>query len=74
MIPPVSSPAWERLITGEKEIRSQNLSFNMMIFNLKLSYRKNPTPSTAVELSRQAQQFFVKFERLLPEEIKELTK
>ena len=72
MIPPVSDPGWLKLVTGQKQIRSSNLSYNMLMFNIQLRYKNDPSPANVPKLIAQAREFFVKYEGLLKSEIASL--
>ncbi|MBI4905026.1 MAG: hypothetical protein HY820_15420 [Acidobacteria bacterium] len=74
MIPSASHPTWRQLVAGEKEVRSSNLSFNMLIFNLRLRYRKDPSPTTMAKLAGDCHAFFVKYEKMLESEANALVK
>lgn len=69
MIPPVAHPCWKYLVTGEKEVRSSNLSFNMLLFTVKLRYKNDPSEANLATLCQHAYDFFVKFESLLSIEV-----
>ena len=72
MLPSASDPCWKRMVTGEIEIRSANLSFNMLAFNARARYRKDPSLANLERIIGQAQDFFTKFEALLHSEIESL--
>jgi len=72
MLPSADHPCWKKMVTGEMEIRSSNLSFNMLAFNVRIRYRNDPSPANLAKLIEQAQDFFTKFEMLLHSEIKSL--
>jgi hypothetical protein len=69
MVPPISHPNWRRLVAGEIEVRSSNLSFNMLLFHLRLGHKNNPSDANTAALIEQGWQFFVKFEKLLQQEL-----
>jgi len=68
MLPPLSNPVWQDLVTGRKVIKSSNLAFNMHLFSLKLQYRKDPSEECVQKLAELARDFMVKFEKHLDEE------
>ena len=70
MLPSANHPCWKKMVTGDMEIRSSNLSFNMLAFNLRLRYKNDPSPANLAKLIGQAHDFFAKFEALLHSEIK----
>ena len=68
MIPPVSNPVWEQLVTGQKVIKSSNLAFNMHMYSLRLQYKTDPSPASVAKLADHARQFVIKFaDSLKPE-------
>ncbi|MGJ5817897.1 hypothetical protein [Paludibaculum fermentans] len=69
MIPPAEHPCWTQLVTGARAVRSNNLSFNMLLFTIRLRYQGNPTVENLEELCRHAREFCVKFERVLTPEL-----
>jgi len=72
MIPPESHPIWKRLVTGQKHLRSSNVAVNMFLFNSRLHYEKDPSPSHAEELGARAHELFLKFEKTLAPELQQL--
>lgn len=72
MLPSANHPCWKNLVTGETDVRSSNLSFNMLAFSLRLRYRNDPSPDNLTKLVGQAHDFVAKFETLLHSEIKVL--
>jgi hypothetical protein len=74
MIPSASHVCWKKLITGEKDIRSSNLSFNMLLFNLRLRYKKDGSPMNLVKLVYECHEFFVKYAMLLKSETEAIQK
>ena len=69
MVPPISHQNWRRLVAGEIEVRSSNLSFNMLVFHLRLGYKNDPSSANLEALIYQGHEFCVKFEKLLQQEI-----
>lgn len=72
MVPPATDPCWKKMIAGEMQIRSSNLSFNMLAFNVKFRYKNDPSPPNLAKLIEQVHDFVAKFETLLQSEIKSL--
>jgi len=72
MVPPITDPCWKKMISGELQIRSSNLSFNMLAFNVRLRHKNDPSPATLAKLINQTHDFMAKFEVLLQLEIKSL--
>jgi hypothetical protein len=69
MIPPPEHPCWTQLVTGARNLRSNNLSFNMLLFTIRLRYRNEPSAENLRELCQHARQFCLKFESLLTPEL-----
>lgn len=69
MIPPPEHPCWTQLVTGARDLRSNNLSFNMLLFTIRLRYKSDPSGDNLQELSLHARQFCEKFESLLSSEM-----
>ncbi len=69
MIPPAEHPCWKQLVTGARELRSNNLSFNMLLFTIRLRYKNDGSVEQLEELSLHVREFFVKFESLLAAEL-----
>lgn len=69
MIPPPEHPCWTQLVTGARDLRSNNLSFNMLLFTIRLRYKSDPSGENLRELSLHAHQFCAKFESLLTPEM-----
>jgi hypothetical protein len=72
MIPPISHPCWKKLVTGENPLRSSNLSFNMLVFNVRLRYKNNASLDNLAKLIQHAHDFFAKFETTLRTEVNAL--
>jgi hypothetical protein len=70
MLPPVSSPIWKKLVSGEKQLNSKNLVINMLLTNCRVRYKLDPT--TVPELVKHAHGAFSKFESTLESEIAQL--
>ncbi|MGC4051590.1 MAG: hypothetical protein QM757_19740 [Paludibaculum sp.] len=69
MIPPAEHPCWTQLVTGARNLRSNNLSFNMLLFTIRLRYKSDPSGENLRELGQHARQFCEKFESLLTSEL-----
>lgn len=74
MLPPIGHPVWEKLITGEKQMRSSNVAINLLLFNSKLRYQKDPSPANLNLLIIHTYEVFKKQEVILDEaELRQLT-
>lgn len=72
MLPPISDPIWGKLVTGKSELRSTNVAINLLLFNSKLRYKKDPSPSNLNVLILHTYEVFKKQEPLLDEELKQI--
>lgn len=72
VIPPPTSPAWKRVLTGEKLIASSHVGFNMLVVNCKLRLRRDPSPENLTRTCVQAHAFFEKYASTLSDEIRQL--
>ncbi len=62
------------LITGEKDMRSSNIAINLLLFNSKLRYKKDPSPSNLNVLILHTYEVFKKQEVILDEtDLRQLT-
>jgi len=72
MVPPVTHPAWAKLVKGDKELRSSNAGINMLLFNSAIRYRKDPSPANLGALVQHVREYFMKFEKGLQAEVNQL--
>jgi hypothetical protein len=72
MVPPVDDPIWARLITGEAHVRSANVAINMLLFNSRLQYQRDPSPQNLGQLVSKAHGVFAKYEKALSNELCQL--
>jgi hypothetical protein len=68
MIPALSHPSWEKLIKGEIKHKFSNAAASMLFFHLQSQYKRDP--SRLDDHIAQAHAFFVKYERVLADEIR----
>ncbi len=73
MLPPITNPIWEDLVTGAKELKSSNIAINLLLFNSKLRYKKDPTPSNLHILVFHAYEVFKKQEPILNDELTQIS-
>ncbi len=74
MLPPLTHPVWKRLVTGEKELKSSNVAINLLLFNSKLRYKKDPSSTNLTFLIMHAYEVFQKQELVMERsEIQELS-
>lgn len=65
MLPPITHPVWEKLVKGEKELKSTNIAINLLLFNSKLRYKKDPSVSNLTFLIMHAYEVFQKQEIIM---------
>jgi hypothetical protein len=65
MLPSLNSPIWEKLVTGERELKSLNIAVNLLLFNSRLRYKKDPSPSNLNILILHTYEVFKKQEPIL---------
>ena len=70
MIPPLSSPVWKKLMSGEKEIKSTNFVINMLLTNSRIRYKLEPAKLD--ELVKHAHEVFAKHEKTIASELAQL--
>jgi hypothetical protein len=70
MLPPVNSPVWKKLVSGEKQLKSTNLVVNMLLTNCRVRYKSDP--ATLNELVQHTHGAFLKLEKTLESEISQL--
>lgn len=72
MLPPITSSIWADLVTGAKELKSSNIAINLLLFNSRLRYKRDPSTSNVNILILHAYEVFKKQEPILDEELKQL--
>ena len=72
MLPTISDPIWGRLVTGQAELRSSNVAINLLLFNSRLRYKKDPSPSNLNVLILHTYEVFKRQEPILDEELKQI--
>ena len=73
MLPSITSPIWAELVTGARELRSSNIAINLLLFNSRLRYKKDPSTSNLNILILHAYEVFRKQEPILDEELKQIS-
>lgn len=71
-LPPITDPVWGRLVSGEKELTSSNIAINLLLFNSRLRYKKDPSRSNLSILILHAYEVFKKQEPILDDELKQI--
>jgi len=73
MLPPITSWIWTDLITGARELKTTNIAINLLLFNSKLRYKKDPSPSNLNILIFHTYEVFKKQEPILDDELNQLS-
>jgi hypothetical protein len=68
MIPPKTSPIWTNLVNGTTDYKFANAATSMMIFNMRTQFKKDPSRLPAI--ADEVHKFFVKYERILADDVK----
>jgi hypothetical protein len=71
-IPSLDSPKWQLLIKGDLAIKSNAMAFNMLLQRVRMSYRRNPGIETTLAGATLLQQFFMRNQKVLQQEIDQL--
>jgi|GEM_PF-5180554 len=71
-IPGLDHPNWQLLIKGDMTIQSNAVAFNMLLQRVRMSYAKSPGVETTVAGAKILQQFFVRNQKVLKQEIGQL--
>ena len=69
MIPDIEHPAWRDLVEGRIELQPSCLALKFFLKRCGISLQFDPSPDARDGLVREAHEFFVKYERLVPDEI-----
>jgi hypothetical protein len=72
MLPPITNSIWAELVTGAKELKSSNIAINLVLFNSRLRYKKDPSNSNLNILILHAYEVFKKQEPILDDELKQI--
>ncbi len=71
-VPANTDPIWQRLIDGELTLRTDTVSLQMMLVQLRQSVLRNPTESARMAGIKILHQFFLKHELQLAAELQQL--
>jgi hypothetical protein len=72
MIPPVTHPVWAQVITGKREVPPSKVAVNMLVANVRLSYKQDPTDENLRKLSTNMVEFFQKYQNLYQAELDQI--
>lgn len=72
MIPAFEDPCWRALVTGERHLQTRQLGLQLMLKRCTTAFRPTSTPGEIDQAARQLHAFFVRYERVLPQEIAQL--
>jgi hypothetical protein len=73
VLPPITSSIWVELVTGARELRSANIAINLLLFNSKLRYKRDPSKANVTLLVIHAYEVFKKQEPILEGELDQLS-
>jgi hypothetical protein len=72
MVPDKSSACWRQLVTGNKTIQTESLALQMLLKRMQRSLHA-ASPTRGVDVAaEELHAFFVKYEKMLANEIKSL--
>jgi len=74
MVPPITHPIWVQVITGKREVTTSNVGLNMLIANLRLSYRQDPSEASVRSLVLRMHEFFKKYGSYYQHELEQVLK
>lgn len=74
MIPPIGSPVWKKIATGQIAIRSTKLAINLLTTNIRVRYLDDPSEASVQALAMRAHQFFTRYETVFPNELQAILK
>ena len=74
MIPPPTSQVWSQFITGKKEVPPSKVAVNMLMANVRLSYKLDGSEANLRRLAQNMCDFFQKYENLYQAELDEILK
>jgi hypothetical protein len=72
MVPPSKHPEWKKLVTGERDLKTTQLAINMLLTNIRLKYKRDPSPANVNQLIEHMRELFVKFENTFKAELNQL--
>jgi len=72
MVPLVTHPVWGELITGKRQVPPSKVAVNMLIANVRLSYKYDPTETSKHKLAQRMHDFFQKYEKLYQVELEQI--
>jgi len=72
MIPPIISPVWKRIATGQIKIRSSKLTLGILASNIQRSYQRDPSPENIQKIITTIYDFFVRYDNLYHDELEEI--
>jgi hypothetical protein len=72
MIPDKSSACWRQLATGSKTVETQILGLQLLLKRIHRTLEKASDAAAINSGAEEIHAFFIKFEKILPNEIKSL--
>ncbi len=74
MTPPVGSPVWRKIATGQIAIPSSKLAINLLTTNMRIRYSGDPSEANVRALALRAHQFFTQYETVFANELQTILK
>ena len=72
-LPDGSEPIWSKMIDNEIKLDINNLGLQMLLHRLQMQTRRNPSDDFKVNKAYELHSYFVKYNKLLHHEIKQLS-
>ena len=74
VLPGPTDPRWAALVTGRRRIQPQFLALRLLMQRIAMKTRRDQSPTTVGQLSREFYDFCVKYEGLLGADIHQITR
>ena len=74
MLPGPTDPRWAALVTGRRKIEPQFLALRLLMQRIAMKTRRDQSPTTVGQLSRELYEFCVKYENLLGSDLRQITR
>lgn len=74
MIPGPADPRWAALVTGRRQLQPQFLALRLLMQRIAMKTRRDKSPATVSQLTRELYEFCVKYENLLGPDLRQITR
>lgn len=64
VVPPVNHPIWTQVIKGQREVATSKVALNMLLANVRRSYKLDASDTNMRRLIEIMHSFFQKYEEL----------